>query len=148
MRSFNSFVSLLSTIFALFFISACDSSNEKICPECHMQIASSAHSASLHVAGEELYFDDIGCMVLYANKHNINLNTSKVAVFVNDSKRVIDAQRACYILGEDTPMRYGFGAYEYNASKCMKFNEVILKMLRGENMSNPKIRKRVLKGEL
>ena len=41
-------------------------------------------------------------------------------------------------------MLYGFSAYENECNGCIKFEEVIMKMLRGEHMANPKIRKKIL----
>jgi hypothetical protein len=41
-------------------------------------------------------------------------------------------------------MNYGFGAYESKQDRSIGFDEVILKMLRGEHMANPKIRKQIL----
>ncbi len=44
----------------------------------------------------------------------------------------------------ETPMHYGFGAYENLKEGMIDFNEMRLRMLRGENMSDPKIRKKLL----
>jgi len=141
MRNFK-----LLTLLVLFLLSlitvGCDASNEKSCPECHMPVTSFIHSAKV-VMDDELYFDDIGCMILYSKKHNIDLKSVAAMVFTNDTKTYIDVDKAYYLLGEDTPMRYGFGAYEFALDGAMKFDEVYVKMLRGENMSNPKIRKKI-----
>ena len=39
---------------------------------------------------------------------------------------------------------YGFTPYEKKCKNCINFDEVILRMLRGEHMANPKIRKQIL----
>jgi len=141
MRSFKFFsTSFLVVIF--FLLSGCDSSQEKSCPQCHMPVTSFIHSAKI-VLDDELYFDDIGCMVLYLKENDLNLESSHAVVFTNDTKAYVDASKAYYRLGEDTPMRYGFGAYEFAVDGTMRFGEVYLKMLRGENMANPKIRKKI-----
>ena len=88
------------------------------------------------------YFDDIGCMILWSNENNIN--TSKAKVFSNDTNKFIDAVIANYTIGENTPMSYGFSAYEKEKKNSINLDIVTMKMLRGEHMANPKIRKQIL----
>ena len=61
-----------------------------------------------------------------------------------DTNRWIDARKAYYTRDENTPMHYGFGAYEKEKNSTSIFDEMVLRMLRGENMANPKIRKQIL----
>lgn len=140
----------LLILFTLLFI-ACDDTNKtvkkdkRICPQCHMVLTdSNKHTATLE--NENItYFDDIGCMVLYAKKNNINLKESHLKVFTVDTQKYIDPFQAYYKIDEITPMKYGFGAYENkNEENTIDFNEVTIRMLRGEHMANPKIRKRLL----
>ena len=51
---------------------------------------------------------------------------------------------AYFIINDKTPMNYGFGAYENEVNDSIKADEVELKILRGEHMANPKIRKQIL----
>lgn len=43
-------------------------------------------------------------------------------------------------------MHYGFGAYEQPKEGLIDFNEMRTRMLRGENMNNPKIRQHLQQG--
>ena len=49
-----------------------------------------------------------------------------------------------FAINENTPMHYSFSAYEKKCEECITFDEVIIRMLRGEHMANPKIRKQIL----
>jgi len=140
-------------ILALSFFTACNSSDSsstktlkseaEICPKCHMEVPKSKlHTASLSDNGIIHYFDDIGCMILWSHENNIN--TSKAKVFSKDTSRYVDAVSAYYKIGEKTPMSYGFVAYENKVENHINFDEVTMKMLRGEHMANPKIRKQIL----
>ncbi len=142
------FITLFLSV--LVMISGCDSTakkeqQSKICPECHMPLpASNKNTAFVEQNSKMTYFDDVGCMVLWAKENNIDLEKVKVKVFTNDTKKYEDAFKLNYRIDEKTPMHYGFGAYEHKTKNTIDFNEVILRMLRGENMANPKIRKQIL----
>jgi len=47
----------------------------------------------------------------------------------------------------EIPMHYGFGAYENNKEKRIGFEQMILRMIRGENITNPLIRKKIVSQE-
>ena len=144
MSIFNKFVSLF--IVGMLFFSGCDtSSDEDICPQCNMPISKDTSKyTSIITTSKKIYFDVIGCMVLYAQDHDIDLKHSNTQVFTNDTHIYKDAYTLYYKIDESTPMHYGFGAYENKVKNSIRFDEVILKMLRGENMTNPKIRKQIL----
>jgi hypothetical protein len=72
------------------------------------------------------------------------LSDKKIEIFSNDTKRYIDAKVAYFIINDKTPMNYGFVAYENEVNDSIKADEVELKILRGEHMANPKIRKQIL----
>ena len=133
-----------------FFI-GCNSDNEKVedenlnCPQCHMPVPTSHIHTSLMIDDEDqIHFDDIGCMVLWSQKNKIDLKTIETKIFANDSKKYIDSDKAYFTINEKTPMLYGFSAYEKPCDGCINFNEVIIRMARGEHMANPKIRKHIL----
>lgn len=151
MRNFR----LIFLVPALLLAFAGCSSPEKVddvcptCKTCNMQIADSKlHSTTLHVKDTTLYFDDIGCMIIYAKENQLDLNKMESKVFSNDTLRFIDASSAFYTTNENSPMGYGFSAYEKEEPDSIKFDEVIINMLRGEHMANPTIRKRTLGGEV
>ncbi len=114
------------------------------CVKCTMQLESKLHSAqAIMPDGRVYFFDDPGCMALWIKDQN-NKAKIKLWVYTDDTKRYIDARKACYKLGDKTPMNYGFGAYEKRTKGCVDFDEFVAMMARGENMTNPAIRKRVL----
>jgi hypothetical protein len=61
-----------------------------------------------------------------------------------DTKKWIDGRSAFYSLVDKTPMGYGFGAYEKKAPTHVDFDTMRLRMLRGETLNNPHIRKQLL----
>ena len=144
-------ISLALSLSLLVILTACGSegkvkeTNLKICPQCNMELPkSNIHTATLNEDNDIHYFDDPGCLVLWANSNKIDLKSADVKVFSNDTKRYIDAHKAFYKINEKTPMLYGFSAYENIQEDSINFDEVIIRMLRGEHMANPKIRKHIL----
>jgi len=117
----------------------------RICPQCNMELPkSNIHTCILDKNGDMKYFDDVGCMILWSKENNIDLKNTKTKIFSNDTKKYIDTFKAYYMINEKTPMLYGFSAYENKKDGSIDFNEVIIRMLRGEHMANPKIRKQIL----
>ena len=143
---------LLIIFFTAFFIGCSSTENSstnkiisvenKICPQCNMPIPKSNIHTS--IINNNYYFDDVGCMVLWAKQENIDFKKTIVKVFSNDTKTYIDALKANYTINEKTPMNYGFVAYEKEIKDSIGFEDMKLRMLRGEHMANPKIRKQIL----
>jgi len=145
------FKNLFIAIFLITFFFFCNSDDVKIkedkqtCAECFMPLAQShVHTAILMDDKDEILFDDIGCMILWSQKNKIDVTTKDSKIFANDSKEYIDTAKAYFTINEKTPMLYGFSAYEKPCEKCIDFNEVVIRMSRGEHMANPKIRKHIL----
>ncbi len=61
-----------------------------------------------------------------------------------DSKKYIDARMAWFSRTETTPMGYGFGAYEIKKDGLISFEEMLLKVLRNEDLRNPYIKKELI----
>ena len=119
--------------------------NQVQCPQCAMYLVGKQHSVQLIDESKKTYFfDDIGCAILWLKDQKKELKGMTLWVYSLDTKRYIDGLRAHYLLGEETPMHYGFGAYENQHENTLGFEEMRLKMLRGENMTDPKIRQRFL----
>lgn len=108
--------------------------------QCGMTITSTKHSAqAVAKDGRTWFFDDVGCMTLWFE--NIKSKDDiKLWVFSNDTNKYIDARTAWYKRTDKTPMNYGLGAYENKQDKFIDFEEMLLKMLRGENLTNPYIK--------
>jgi len=115
------------------------------CPKCRMGVEHNENAAQVVFEDEKTYiFDDVGCLVLWIEQVKANREAIKMFVFTKDTHRWIDAKKAFYSLKDETPMGYGFGGYEKNQAEFIDFETMRLKMLRGENMADPKIRKMLL----
>ncbi len=140
----------LIVLFAFLYIGCDSNSNQnkqqvRICPQCNMKLPdTNIHTADMKYDDKIVYFDDIGCMILWAKKEKIDLKKTETRIFSNDTKKYINPFTASFAINAKTPMMYGFSAYENECNGCIKFEEVIMKMLRGEHMANPKIRKQIL----
>jgi len=95
--------------------------------------------------GKTYFFHDHGGMAKWIKDKSFSSN-AQIWVMSLDSKKYIDGRKAFYSLNDETPMGYGFGAYEFKQKGFVDFNTMQLKMLRGETMNNPTIRKK-LQGE-
>ena len=115
-------------------------------PQCKMTIKTQNHSAQVAFSnGKTYFFDDIGCMILWLKSQPKNNLNKRLWIFSEDTHKWIDAKNACYKLGSHTPMHYGFGGYEKVKDKeCIDFETTKEMMLRGENLTNPILRKKYL----
>jgi len=93
--------------------------------------------------GKTWFFHDHGDFVHWLKDKSFK---DKAVIWVRtvDTQRYIKAQNAFYSRTDITPMGYGFGAYEKNQKDFISFDDMRLKMLRGETMNNPKIKKQLL----
>ena len=114
------------------------------CVECTMPLTTKLHTAQAVMPNGRVYFfDDPGCMAeWYLKQKEKNF---KLWVYTDDTHRYIEAQKAWYKLGDKTPMNYGFGAYEKRPNGGVDFETFIAMMARGENLTNPALRKKYLK---
>lgn len=93
--------------------------------------------------GNTWFFDDPGCMVLWIEDKPFK-EDAKIWVHTIDTQKWVDAKKAWYGVVDKTEMHYGFGARENHVEGSIDFNEMRLRMLRGEHLVNPKIRKKLL----
>ncbi len=112
--------------------------------QCGMTITSNKHSAqAIAPDGRTWFFDDPGCLALWYK--NIEFQKDAILwVFSNDTNEYIDGKKAWYDKISSTPMEYGFGAYKNKKEGMITFDEMIIKMYRGENLTNPLIRNKLL----
>ena len=94
--------------------------------------------------GKTWFFHDHGGMVKWLDEREFK-NSATIWVRSMDTNRWIDGRGAYYTRDEDTPMHYGFGAYEKKRENTISFQQMRLLTLRGETMENPIIRKQLLK---
>jgi len=93
--------------------------------------------------GKTWFFHDHGGFVNWLKDKSFK-DDAVIWVMSRDTKEWIDGRKAYYSLNEITPMGYGFGAYKNKQNGFVNFKEMSLKMLRGETMNNPKIKKQLL----
>jgi len=111
--------------------------------QCKMLIKSEENTAQVVAPdGRTWFFDDPGCMVLWLKGKSFK-DKAKLWVHSLDTKRWIDAKTAYYGVTDHTAMHYGFGAREKPAQGLIDYTEMHLRMLRGENLTDPKIRKKL-----
>ncbi len=112
--------------------------------QCGMTITKLEYSAqAVATDGKTWFFDDIGCLALWYKNVNFK-DRVKVWVYSNDTKKYINGKKAWYDKTSTTTMGYGFGAYENKQEEVITFDQMLLKMYRGENLTNPHIRKKLL----
>ncbi len=112
--------------------------------ECKMLIKTERNAAEVIAPdGRTWFFDDPGCMILWLQDKDFK---DKAVIWVHtiDTKHWIDAKKAWYGVKDHTAMHYGFGAREHKCGDCIDFEEMRLRMLRGENLTDPRIRKKLL----
>ena len=94
-------------------------------------------------SGKTWFFHDHGGFVNWLKDKEFK-DDAVIWVMSIDTKTWIDGRAAFYSLDDITPMGYGFGAYENRLQNHVDFETMQLKMLRGETMNNPVIRKKLL----
>ncbi len=112
--------------------------------DCGMVIDDLAYiSQVISPSGKTWFFHDHGGFVHWLEDKEFK-DEATIWVMSRDSKKFIDARTAFYSLTDETPMGYGFGAYEKKAPTHVDFDTMRLRMLRGETLNNPHIRKQLL----
>ena len=97
-------------------------------------------------SGKTWFFHDHGGMVNWIKNKSFK-NDAVIWVMTKDTKRYINAKSAWYSRTDETPMFYGFGAYENKTTSLIDFDTMFLHMVRGEHLGNPKIKKMLLEGK-
>ena len=95
--------------------------------------------------GKTWFFHDHGGMVNWIKNKSFK-DSAIIWVMTKDTKTYIDARVAWYSRTDDTPMFYGFGAYENKTDALIDYDTMFLHMVRGEHLGNPKIKKLLLGG--
>lgn len=93
--------------------------------------------------GRTWFFDDVGCLALWLDK-NRRADELVLWVHARDTGAWTDARTAWYSRNDTTPMLYGFAAYAALREGLIAFPEMQARMLRGENLTNPYVRKELL----
>jgi hypothetical protein len=115
------------------------------CPKCRMPLETKENASQVVFNDGRTYiFDDPGCFILWLDKLQVDIKDVNIWIYSKDTTMWIDAKKAYYSIIDKTAMGYGFGAYEKNQTKFIDFKEMRLRMLRGETLVDPKIRKQLL----
>ena len=93
--------------------------------------------------GKTWFFHDHGGFVQWLQDKSFE-KIAKIWVMSRDTNEWIDAKEAFYSVNELTPMGYGFGAYVRAQEGFIDFDTMRLRVLRGETLNNPKLRKEIL----
>jgi len=93
--------------------------------------------------GKTWFFHDHGGFVNWLKDKSFK-DDVVIWVMAKDAKKWINAKIAYYSLTDITPMGYGFGAYEKKSAKMVDYKTMALRVLRGETLNNPQIRKQLL----
>jgi hypothetical protein len=94
-------------------------------------------------SGKTYFFHDHGGMVNWLSTKEFK-DDAIIWVMTKDTKRYINGRDAWYSRTDQTPMLYGFGAYEKKQEGFIDYDTMFLHMIRGEHLANPKIRKQLL----
>ncbi len=112
--------------------------------DCGMVIDSLLYASEIVAPnGKTWFFHDHGGMVRWIEDKPFK-KKAKIWVYAKDIEGWIDGREAWYSQTDITPMEYGFGAYQKKQKNFINFETMTVKMLRGENMSNPQIRQKLL----
>ncbi len=93
--------------------------------------------------GKTWFFHDHGGMANWLRTKSFK-DDAKIWVMSKDTKQYINGRTAWYSRTDNTPMKYGFGAYEVKQDGFITFEEMSLKVLRNETLRNPYIQKELL----
>jgi len=94
-------------------------------------------------SGKTYFFHDHGGFVHWLEDKSFK-DEAVIWVMSRDTKKWIKAKEAYYSINDITPMGYGFGAYENDKNSLIDYETMRLRMLRGETLNNPKIKKQIL----
>ncbi|MGA1599132.1 MAG: nitrous oxide reductase accessory protein NosL [bacterium] len=95
-----------------------------VCTQCRMAISDRFHAAQVIAPqGKGHVFDDIGCALKWLKQSNFS---GKERIWVSDvaDGEWIEAKRANWRAGDETPMGYGFGASRQPLEPALSFDEV------------------------
>ncbi len=113
------------------------------CSACKMEIEQLPYAVEIvNAKGKTWFFDDMGCAVEWLEHQDFNKD-AVIWVTTEDTLRWVNARKACYRRDASTPMGFGFAAQEHCNNHTVDYNTIRLKILRGETMKDPLIRKQL-----
>jgi len=112
--------------------------------QCGMIVDAMDHAGEVVAPdGRTWFYHDIGGIPLWLEEKSFR-DTARIWVMAQDTKQWIDGRTAWYSRTDETPMHYGFGAHARPQEGFVDYDTMRLMMLRGENLTNPFIKKQLL----
>lgn len=93
--------------------------------------------------GKTWFFHDHGGMANWISQREFAPD-AVIWVMSKDTNEWIDGRKAWYSRTDTTPMLYGFGAYTQKKEGFVDFKTMQQMMLRGENLTNPIVKRELL----
>jgi hypothetical protein len=93
-------------------------------------------SEAISPKGNTWFFHDHGGLAHWMQDKKFK-DQLVIWVWAKDTQKWIDGRKAWYSTNENTPMSYGFVAYENKKRGMIDFDEMYLRVLREETMANP-----------
>ncbi len=114
------------------------------CSTCKMEIEQLPYAVEIvNTQGKTWFFDDMGCAIKWL-EHQGFKDSVVIWTQTEDTREWVDATKACYRRDAPTPMKFGFAAQKQCDDKAtIDYNSMRLKVLHGETMQNPYIRKQL-----
>lgn len=143
---------LLPSLLILLLLSACSQEDitgpgkvrwdKEVCERCAMSVGDRKFSAQVRGGDTgsptRLYkFDDIGCAVVWLNKQPWK-DEARTEVWVNDHRdgSWIDARKAWFATGNNTPMGYGLGAQTESGAGLLNFMQAQEHIMKVESVEH------------
>lgn len=109
-------------LFLMLVISGCQSEKSAVpidkgldtCEYCRMTISDSHYAAEIIEKRKIHKFDDIGCLLAYAQTHNLNSGNARFWVIDFDTVNWITGEEAYFVISPQihTPMSHGIAAFK------------------------------------
>lgn len=93
--------------------------------------------------GRTWFFHDPGGVPRFLKDKSFR-SEAVIWFYTLDTKRWKTSHHVSFSLRDETPMGYGFGAYEKKKDGFISYEQMRTKMLRGENLLNPYVKKKLL----
>lgn len=128
------------------------------CSVCRMGLTDQRYNVqAINEYGEVRWYDDIGCLAedLRNKEQWEQWKGNKVKFWIgdaskaNDASNWIDAEKAFYDFGKDTPMGYGYSAYKNKPKdkESFSFKETLKRIDEGKTMRESFIKKKKMLGK-
>lgn len=123
--------------------------NKYLDSQCGMLLETEKFAAEvISKEGITWFFHDPGGVPLWIKDRGEDFKKDVNIWFLTlDTKKWLKSDEVWFSLTDITPMEYGFGAYENKKKGYISYKRMELRMLRGENMTNPRVKKALLEKE-